>query len=793
MVVALVVCAGFLCAALGAGGPAALWVRPGFSGGVRLALGTGVLSAGCAGAGFAGLYDARMLPAAAGLLAIRGAMGLRAHRAVLTDRIIRLRAGLPRAAAAAVALTAVLWLALISIPGTIEDPLVYHWAAPGEFLKGHRIVARPMHHQWHQPLGVETLFGLGLAAGGVPGLRGVNLGLLFAALAATLAAARALGLGAFAATACGALALSPAVTGHVWPAKSDLGGLLYATAAVAASLECPVRSAPGGALFGVFAGLLAATKYTALYPLLGLAAWFACRRPDWPALPWLAGAGLLAGGIWPARNWLETGNPVFPFAAARFASLWWGPDCEARFHGYARAVSTPAPGGWPGWLQGWRGILGDAAALGAPLAALATAGVALALPRAAGAALLVTVTAWFALLDQRNPRFLLPVAGLAALGAAAAHRAVAGHAPRVARALVGAVFVAAVPGVVLHALELLPAHGWVWLAGRMPGARAEAESLTVLDGFRRWHGAARRGGTLLLAGESRAFGFRGRVLSTHVVVQPPVWRWAHESRDARRLAVAFRQAGITTIGYNVVQARFRHVFWDSGPAWTDDALARYRSFIRGWTTEVYRSPSLDQLNGMLYGLAVAPPGRPARTRPDTLLTVLPWTEGLSAEVVRTSLARDAERFRLVATELLRRIPDVGETIDQVAQGAFQLQLSQLSFSLSRLVSRSAYSGEFTDLSVAVGEALAGDTRRAFSSMRAHARLMRGFDAETRRAMAVLYCRWADDARRAGRRDRACALLDVARREQPDFPAVAALEGQLGCTPASRTDGALPGR
>ncbi|HEX6811738.1 MAG TPA: hypothetical protein VF384_08960 [Planctomycetota bacterium] len=80
------------------------------------------------------------------------------------------------------------------------------------------------------------------------------------------------------------------------------------------------RAAVDGALAGAGFGLAAGTKHLALVPLaIGAAiVLLALARerfagPRWRGIAWFTLAAALASVPWYVRNWIETGNPVFPF------------------------------------------------------------------------------------------------------------------------------------------------------------------------------------------------------------------------------------------------------------------------------------------------------------------------------------------------------------------------------------------------------------------------------------------------------------------------------------------------
>lgn len=90
-------------------------------------------------------------------------------------------------------------------------------------------------------------------------------------------------------------------------------------------------------LSGIFAGLAMGMKYTAFVtPLVvvGLIVWSLARRPrrnspapGWRALPAavaiFAGSALVVAAPWYIKNWLFTGNPVYPFLFNLFGGRFW--------------------------------------------------------------------------------------------------------------------------------------------------------------------------------------------------------------------------------------------------------------------------------------------------------------------------------------------------------------------------------------------------------------------------------------------------------------------------------------
>lgn len=147
---------------------------------------------------------------------------------------------------------------------------------------------------------------------------GAGRGGLFAAAGRVGRVGRALVLGA------------PAFLWQMFSAYADLATALYASLGVFA-LAYAMQEGSRRWLWasGVLMGFALATKYTALltaglWGVVGLV-WL-LRAGQSELTPTLVGAGLLAGVIgapWYLRNYLWTGNPVYPFAYEIFGGKNW--------------------------------------------------------------------------------------------------------------------------------------------------------------------------------------------------------------------------------------------------------------------------------------------------------------------------------------------------------------------------------------------------------------------------------------------------------------------------------------
>ena len=223
------------------------------------------------------------------------------------------------------------------LPVLNNDALTYHLPAAVQWLQTGRIGLFPT---WffnpangYSPLAGSTFIAWLIAPFGsdaaarfvqVPALLCVGLGVY--RLGRELSAVR----WAAASVAAAAVLCRPLLTAGMM-AKDDLFVGLFFVAALVALSPDRMRERFGPARLGLAVGLLMATKYTALLavPLLLPAV----RRPR---RLWVSGA-IAAGlaGPWYVRNWVATGNPLFP---VDLSPVFRGLFNTARSNGLASAI-----------------------------------------------------------------------------------------------------------------------------------------------------------------------------------------------------------------------------------------------------------------------------------------------------------------------------------------------------------------------------------------------------------------------------------------------------------------------
>jgi hypothetical protein len=273
-------------------------------------------------------------------------------------------------------------LGLALLPPTAWDALAYHLQGPRLYVEAHRLLAVPESFYLNWPAQVEMLFTWGLL------LQGDVLAQLFhwafwpltAALLYALTRRTIDQRGAqWAVATWAAVPLASSVA--AWP-YVDLGMTAFTLAAVYSFLQW-TESGRGNwlTLSALFAGLAAATKYTAIIWMgaLVLLFIFHARRHHQRSLSWIAPRAAAFLGVasllvvpWLLKNWIVTGNPVYPLL---FGGVQWNSLRDASLtlsgHGYSRNVLDYLTLPWLMTVLGTRGTGAFDATIGPLLLCLA--------------------------------------------------------------------------------------------------------------------------------------------------------------------------------------------------------------------------------------------------------------------------------------------------------------------------------------------------------------------------------------------------------------------------------------
>jgi len=323
-----VVAAVWIACAAGWGAPLAGFIRLGsgpFAAAAGWGMGMTVLGLAVLGAGLPGLLH----PACLALLLVPGAAGILRER----GRFFR---GLPGAlrptgavSIGAAAVTGVFLLAYLVptlAPELGWDALTYHLRVPSHYLGARRIYLLPFSLGSFYPFLAEMWVVLGQAFGGDPGAKLINYAFL-PATALTLVAIGDRG----GSRRTGWLA---ALIYTGMPAAGVLAGQCYNDLEVAALGLLAVRAALNrGAAWGIASAVLCGATLGCKYS--GASIPLVC------GIVWLVRGGGLSRSVvraaafsavvmavfaaWPLRDWLWTGNPVYPLLRGAFPETGWNP------------------------------------------------------------------------------------------------------------------------------------------------------------------------------------------------------------------------------------------------------------------------------------------------------------------------------------------------------------------------------------------------------------------------------------------------------------------------------------
>ncbi len=200
------------------------------------------------------------------------------------------------------------------------DGLMYHLQGPRLFLDAGRVLLLPENWQANGPFTVEMVFGLGLSLGSDTFAKLIHTTFAVLLVVSTFALGRRAFGNAGGWVSIALIAGVPLLGFWASLAYVDMAWALFQTL----MFLCLVRwdgdhQREGVILAGVFAGLAAGCKYLGLgaAALGGLWLIGQLRYPPWrTALKSAALFGGLAAGValpWYVKNWVMSGNPVFPF------------------------------------------------------------------------------------------------------------------------------------------------------------------------------------------------------------------------------------------------------------------------------------------------------------------------------------------------------------------------------------------------------------------------------------------------------------------------------------------------
>jgi hypothetical protein len=257
-------------------------------------------------------------------------------------------------ALATLGLAALLHLFQAFAPPTEADTLAYHFALPKLFVQAQRIVYLPDFTS-NQPLGQHMLYLAAMTADGGSGGARVAASVTFVqglilALAILVFSRRHL---TFEVGLIAALIfyLLPAFTYSAASGLVEVGLTLYTFLAVWSAFNWTERDDSRQLLLaGCFVGFAVSTKYYGAFSVVALGVALivfslARRKPVDAVLRGLLLFGLtatLVGSAWYVRNFINTGNPIYPALFGLLGGRDWSPQLDANLAAFTNATKRPA-------------------------------------------------------------------------------------------------------------------------------------------------------------------------------------------------------------------------------------------------------------------------------------------------------------------------------------------------------------------------------------------------------------------------------------------------------------------
>ncbi|MEK7766432.1 MAG: hypothetical protein AAB368_09360 [bacterium] len=542
-------------------------------------------------------------------------------------------------------------VALMMLPAVVglllterdHDSYLYHLALPWSCLESHRLLLTLISWTHFYPLPADLSFGLPLALGEERLAKGMSWVYVAGALAVFAGSCRERGWRT--ASWLGPVMVLPvgSLLGLLSRSKNDLPA---AALFIGGALLTGRRVWTLGALL---LGMCVATKPT-LAVLVG--PWVVFSLPPRQRilrLTALLGLPLLP---WLVKSWLATGNPVYPFLSAQFASLDWDAANEAVFRNFLwndlQRVVVPLSV----LPEKWLGVMSRQY----PLALLSAGGlIVLGHRRGAALACVLSQAAMLRMGVGDVGRYLLPSCWFLALAGAEGTERL----PRWCRTGV----------IALLAATCVVQMGR--LAGPTLPASMQDMALTPKAFREKWLSTyeesigmvrAIHPRRLLVHGERLTYRLPGRALYGGQRGETLlIWKLVKESDSPRRLGARFAQLGASHMLFNFVSADWLTVRYTATP-WDARMLGLYRRFAREHFVVAGHTGQCDFSNGGLYVLEIR---RRALAPAPQAVWFLPGTEPLRARGLAHEHAGRYPEMLAAHLEVLKRLPDVGRAWNDV--------------------------------------------------------------------------------------------------------------------------------
>ncbi len=205
-------------------------------------------------------------------------------------------------------------------PGGHEwDALSYHLAAPKVYIQNHRIFYLPTDHHSNFPFAMEMLFTVGLLFRGYALANLLHFATFCLCIAAIFVVARkhlADGAGPIAAAA---FIVSPIVIWESGAAYIEMGLALFLLVSIAAVLEYrSTNESKWLALSGALMGFALSVKALALLPFVLVTLLLIVQKVPFRSARIFLMWSIVVGCPFYVKSWIQTRNPVYPFAYSVF-------------------------------------------------------------------------------------------------------------------------------------------------------------------------------------------------------------------------------------------------------------------------------------------------------------------------------------------------------------------------------------------------------------------------------------------------------------------------------------------